>query len=457
MRNDDFFRTLCENMQIGIVVCDRNGILIYVNPAYANFLKVDVSKFIGRHVTELVSNSRMHLVAQSGKAELNWPHEFKGDSTLVHRTPIMRNGKIEMVLGLVLFTKPENLNKIMEKLSVLQSKLKLYEDEIVSLRSTRYTLDNVIGISRGIELVKQEAEKAVRNQLPVLITGESGTGKEMIAQAIHDGSARRLYPFVRVNCAAIPKELFEAELFGYEKGSFTGADIKGKIGKFELAHMGTIFLDEIGDLPLELQPKLLRVLELKEFERVGGNKVVQSDFRLIAATNRDLGKMVKEERFRLDLYYRLNVVPINIPPLRERREDILPLVHHFIEQRKGLVSRKFDKISISSAASALLHNYDWPGNSRELLNVIERTLAALEGDTIQVLDLPLYIQEAEEKEDSLFDHSTSLKYYLQNAEKRVIRKALKQYHGNRNLTAKNLGIHRTLLYKKMKALGISYP
>lgn len=441
-------------MDIGIVVCDREGLLLYVNQAYGRFLKVDPSNYLGRHVTELVPNSRMHLVAQSGKAELNWPHEFRGDSTLVHRTPIMRDGKVDMVLGLVLFTNPENLNKIMEKLSVLQSKLKLYEDEIISLRSTRYTLDNFVGISRGVETVKQESEKAVRNQLPVLITGESGTGKEMIAQAIHDGSVRRLYPFVRVNCAAIPRELFEAELFGYEKGSFTGADRRGKTGKFELAHMGTIFLDEIGDLPLEMQPKLLRVLELKEFEKVGGNRVIQSDFRLIAATNRNLAQMVEEGKFRLDLYYRLNVVPINIPPLRDRREDILPLVHHFIGQKKGLLERDLKNVKLSTAASKALRDYDWPGNSRELLNIVERTLAAMEGEAVQLTDLPYYIQELNEKTADRPGEITNLKAYLQQVEKRAILEALGRHVGNRNKTAESLGIHRTLLYKKMKAHGI---
>ncbi len=368
-----------------------------------------------------------------------------------------RDGKVDIVLGLVLFTSAENVKKIMEKLSVLQSKLKLYEDEIVSLRSTRYTLDNIVGVSKGIGIVKLEAEKAVRNELPVLVTGESGTGKELVAQAIHDGCARRLYPFVRVNCAAIPSELFESELFGYEKGSFTGADAKGRTGKFELAHMGTIFLDEIGDLPLALQPKLLRVLELKEFERVGGNKLIRSDFRLIAATNRDLMEMVREGKFRLDLYYRLNVVPISIPPLRDRREDILPLAHHFIEKKKGLLERKLNKIGVSSAAAKALHDYDWPGNSRELLNIVERTLAAMEGETIQTSDLPYYIQKVEEIESGHYEPTTSLKNYLRNAERKAIREALEAHGGNRNSTSDSLGIHRTLLYKKMKALDIAYP
>lgn len=457
LRNENFFETLCENMDIGIVVCNREGLTAYVNSAYANFLNVQPADFIGKHVTKMVPNSRLHLVAETGKPEINWPHEFKGESILVHRVPIMQEGKVAYVLGLVLFTSAETVNKMAEKLTLLQSKLKLYEDEIVSLRSTRYTLKNIVGVSKGMEIVKQEASKAVTNQLPVLITGESGTGKELVAQAIHDGSVRRLYPFVRVNCAAIPRELFEAELFGYEKGSFTGASNKGKAGKFELAHMGTIFLDEIGDLPLEMQPKLLRVLELREFERVGGNDLKHSDFRLIAATNRNLAQMVEEGNFRLDLYFRLNVVPISIPPLRMRKEDILPLTQHFIQQKSNLLDRKVKAISVNKSAADALREYDWPGNGRELLNIVERTLAALTGETIQVSDLPHYIQKFNDSSGVSPNQSTSLKLYLQNAERKAICGALEAYNGNRNFTAESLGIHRTLLYKKMKALGIDYP
>lgn len=456
-QHEAFFKTLCDNMDIGLVVVDRTGLLVYINDAYARFLDTTSEEFIGKHVTEMVPNSRLHIVAKTGKSEINWPHEFKGESILVHRIPIVENGEVVVVLGLVLFTSAEAINKMAEKLSVLQSKLKLYEDEIVSLRSTRYTFDNIIGVSKEMEIVKQEASKAVSNQLPVLVTGESGTGKELVAQAIHDGSARRLYPFVRVNCAAIPRELFESELFGYEKGSFTGASNKGKAGKFELAHMGTIFLDEIGDLPLEMQPKLLRVLELKEFERIGGNRLKKSDFRLIAATNRDLGKMVENGDFRLDLFFRLNVIPIAIPPLKSRKEDILPLAQHFIQQKQGSLDLKLNNINIDKEASRALREYDWPGNSRELLNVIERILSVLEKNRIEVSNLPYYIQRVDDGESRKISDSKTLKSYLQAAERKAIKETLELFSGNRNLTAENLGIHRTLLYKKMKALSIEYP
>ncbi len=456
LHDETFFKDLCDNMDIGVVVCDRAGTLVYINDAHARFLGVNSKDYIGRHATELIANTRVHIVAETGKPEINWPHEFNRESLLVHRVPILREGKVAYAMGLILFTSADAINKMAEKLTVLQLKLKLYEDEIVSLRSTRYTFDNIVGLSKSMEIVKQEASKALANQLPVMITGESGTGKELVAQAIHDGSARRLYPFIRINCAAIPRELFESELFGYEKGSFTGASGKGKPGKFELAHLGTIFLDEIGDLPLEMQPKLLRVLELKEFERVGGNRLIRSDFRLIAATNRDLAKMVEDGNFRLDLYYRLNVIPITIPPLRARKEDILPLAQHFIQQRKGELARNVKKISIEKEASRALLGYDWPGNSRELLNVVERVLSSLEGVTIKGTDLPYYIQEYDSDGEET-DRSGGLKEYLQSAERKAIRQALEVHAGNRIQTAESLGIHRTLLYKKMKALGINHP
>jgi transcriptional regulator with PAS, ATPase and Fis domain len=202
----------------------------------------------------------------------------------------------------------------------------------MSLRSTRHTLDSIVGESEAIKSLKTEALRAAATLFPVLITGESGTGKELFAQGIHHASPRKLYPFVRINCAAIPRDLLESELFGYEKGAFTGANVEGKAGKFELARHGTVFLDELGDLPLTMQPKLLRVLEDKEFERVGGTSVIRSDFRLIAATNQNLEEMLAERRFRKDLFYRLNVIPLQIPPLRERREDILPLARHYVLQ-----------------------------------------------------------------------------------------------------------------------------
>ena len=328
--------------------------------------------------------------------------------------------------------------------------MKLYEQELINLRSTRYTFDSIVGRSRSIVALKKEALKATANQFPVLITGESGTGKELFAQAIHHASPRKVHPFVRINCAAIPKDLLESELFGYEQGAFTGARSEGKPGKFELAHNGTIFMDEVGDLPVEMQPKLLRVLEEKEFERIGGNKLIRSDFRLIAATNQDLDDMMTNRRFRKDLFYRLNVISLNIPPLRERRGDIVPTARHLLKLmiQEGIVQ----DLKVTPNAEEALKNYDWPGNVRELSNVLERALSSMEGDRIHRHDFPFFLQNASENGSEF--NKTSIKDVQARAEAKAIREALIETGNNKAQAAKLLGIHRTLLYKKMKKYGI---
>jgi transcriptional regulator with PAS, ATPase and Fis domain len=283
-----------------------------------------------------------------------------------------------------------------------------------------------------------------------VITGESGTGKELLAQAIHHASPRRPYPFVRVNCAAIPRDLFESELFGYDKGAFTGARATGKPGKFELAHHGSVFLDEIGDLPLEMQPKLLRVLEEKEFERIGGTQLIKADFRLLAATNHNLEQMLEEDRFRKDLFYRLNVITLNIPPLRERREDIVPITRHLLKriaQDMGIMG-----LSMDPQAEEVLKNYGWPGNVREISNVLERVIPYLERNTIYVHDLPPYLYQ--DQRMPVESRTTSLKSLQGLAEREAIRHALNSTHYNKARAADLLGIHRSLLYKKMKKYNL---
>ena len=446
-----FFKKLVDNMQVGVIVSDHEGIVIYLNETYARFLNIDPSAPIGKHATEVIANSRLHIVAQTGKAEINFPHQFKDTGFLVHRVPIKENGQVIAVLGLVLFDSASTASRLSQKLSYLESKLDLYENELVSLRSTRYTFESIIGNSETMASMKKEALKASGNQLPVLISGESGTGKELFAQAIHHAGSRKLYPFVRINCAAIPRDLLESELFGYEKGAFTGAKTEGKPGKFELAHHGTMFLDEVGDLPIEMQPKILRAIEEKEFERVGSTKMIRSDFRLIAATNQNLEKMVNERNFRKDLYYRLNVISLNILPLRQRRVDIMPLTRHFlkqISQEAALIDFKVDQ----KAEQALL-KYQWPGNARELLNVLERTMSSIEGDTIHLSDLPIYLSRTQ-KNFAETDHSP-LKEVHRIAEKDAIKLALKRADYNKAQAAKILGINRSLLYKKMAKHQIS--
>ena len=448
-----FFKSLLDNMQIGIIVSDAEGILVYINETYARFLNIRIKDSIGKHATEVISNTRLHIVARTGQAEINYPHKFKEIGYLVHRIPIKKNGRIVAVLGLVLFDSATTAVKLAEKLVYLESKLKFAQSELASLYATRYTFDDIIGDSLAMRSLKEEAISAAHNDLPVLITGESGTGKELFAQAIHRESARRAYPFVRVNCAAIPKELFESELFGYEKGAFSGAGPKGKAGKFELAHMGTIFLDEIGDMPLELQPKLLRVLELKEFERVGGNKLISSDFRVITATNQNLEQWMESGRFRRDLYYRLNGIPLDIRPLRTRREDIARLADYLLQRIAG--QGQGEKKSISPAAYKLMERYNWPGNGRELLHVLERTVFSMTGSTIAPPDLPDYLQLPMPSAPQI-EKGTTLKAYLRTAEKFAIEHALAEANQNKTVAAKMLGIHRTLLYRKMQLLGLSH-
>jgi transcriptional regulator with PAS, ATPase and Fis domain len=283
-----------------------------------------------------------------------------------------------------------------------------------------------------------------------LLLGESGTGKELFAHAIHYASDRRPHPFIRLNCAAIPKDLLEAELFGYEPGAFTGAGSKVKPGKFELAHRGSIFLDEISDLPLEMQPKLLRVLEEKEMERLGGTRLTRCDFRLIAATQENLEKCVEEGKFRKDLYYRLNVIPIQIPPLRERKEDILIIADHLIQSLNKDLGTNVTKIS--PEVLNIFENYDWPGNVRELANILERILYSIDGDTIQMKHLPIFLQSVGTASIKL--QPTFLKRLRQDMEKEALIHAIRVSKDNKNRAAKLLGIHRTALYKKMKKLNI---
>ena len=451
LKEKDFFKSILDVMQIGVVVSDADGYVIYSNKTYAQFLNTEIDQIIGKYATDVVENSRLHVVAKTGQAEINYPHKHKGVGYLVHRIPIRQQGKVIAVLGLILFDNASTAVKLSERCSILESKLKNFQEELGTIHRAMYDFDSIVGISQIMNMTKKEAVQAATNDLPVLITGESGTGKELFAQSIHQASARKTFPFVQINCAAIPKDLLESELFGYAKGSFTGASKKGKPGKFEIANMGTIFLDEIGDMPLEMQPKILRILEMKEVERIGSHTVTPSDFRVIAATNQDIESLMKSGLFRRDLYFRLNVVPIHIKPLRDRTEDILPMAYHFIQKIiKGPAGKG---IRILSYAEKALLNYKWPGNGRELLHTMERTLVTTQTQSIDISDLPEYFQYPGTV--PIRDKGAMLNEYLQKAERYAIKQALQEADNNKTITADILGIHRTILYRKMKKLNIA--
>jgi len=321
--------------------------------------------------------------------------------------------------------------------------------------------NEMIGTSSAIKAVQHLIQQVADKPATALILGESGTGKELVAKVIHQCSERAKGPFIPINCAAIPLELLESELFGHEKGAFTGAFI-ARQGRFELAAGGTLFLDEIGDMPMSMQAKLLRVLQERVFERIGGNKLVKADVRIIAATHKNLEQCIAKGSFREDLYYRLNVFPIEIPSLRERREDIVLLIQHFIEKHQAETG---NFIELTSDTVCFLEQYDWPGNVRELFNLIERLLILLPGKTVTVQDLPeSFFRRVRQESKSLTITTTSelvnedkrfdLKEHLAQLELDLIKEALWDSQGIVARAAKKLGLRRTTLVEKIKKYGI---
>jgi formate hydrogenlyase transcriptional activator len=324
---------------------------------------------------------------------------------------------------------------------------KLYLEEEIQ---TAYNFEEIIGHSRALLRVLQEVETVAETDSTVLIYGETGTGKELLARAIHNLSPRRGRTLVKVNCAAIPTGLLESELFGHERGAFTGA-IERRIGRFELANQGTIFLDEVGEVPVELQPKLLRVLQEREFERLGSSRTIHVDVRVVAATNSDLAKMVAEKRFRSDLYYRLNVFPMTLPPLRERPEDIPLLVHFFAHKFAQQMKKPIERIPKESMTA--LTSYNWPGNIRELQNLIERAVILSRGPTLEV---PL--AELKQSAEVVTDRTETMA--LETVEREHILHVLRESNwviGGPTGAAARLGMPRTTLNNKMRKLGISRP
>ena len=437
-----------------IVVVDKNGYITMMNDAYGEMLNIDPRKAIGRHVADVIENTRMHLVAQTGKAEICDMQKIGEHNTVVTRIPIVKDGNITGAVGKVVFRDVKELRGLARKMTSLQSELDFYKEELRKVQGGKYTIDSIVGPSEKIQWLKTSTIRAAKGNSTVLITGESGTGKELFAQAVHYASMRRHGPFIKINCASIPENLLESELFGYEEGAFTGARKGGKPGKFEMASSGTIFLDEIGDMPMPMQAKLLRVLQEREVERVGGTRTIPVDVRVIAATNRDLDAMMGQGSFRQDLFYRLNIITLHIPPLRERPEDIPELCDALLLKINKLL--QFDLDGVSPEAMELLRRYDWPGNVRELENVLERSVNLLD-ETGQILPehLPPMLRRGVVRRETIkTDPVQELAGIMEDAEKQAICDALAAAGGNRSLAAKMLGIHRSGFYQKLSKYQI---
>ncbi len=436
-----------------MVVVDANGIITMMGEDYAKFNGTTVSRAVGLHVTRVIENTRMHIVAHTGVAEMGEKQTIKGRELIVNRIPLMDGDRVVGAYGRVVFKDVEQLYELASKLKVLESKVQYYEKELTQLRGARYTIASIVGSGQAISAAKLEVLRASRTDSTVLVLGETGTGKELFAHAIHAASQRRSGPFIKLNCAAVPADLLESELFGYEEGAFTGAKRGGKPGKFEMAQGGALFLDEIGDMPLAMQVKLLRVLQEREVERVGGTLTRPVDIRIIAATGRSLEDLVNEGSFRKDLYYRIHVIPIRIPPLRERREDIEAIADSFLA-RLSNDTGEF-KRTISPQLMEALESYNWPGNVRELQNVLERAAAMTRGDTLLPEHVPERLLRSIPKLRAGLAPCT-LAHARAEAERKTIVAALAAAAGNKTKAASILQIHRVKLYEKMKRHGIAY-
>lgn len=431
-----------------IVLVDREGYIEELSQPYAEFIGVKKEKVIGAHVTEVIENTRMDVVAKTGVPEIETVQKINGQKMIATRLPILKNRRIIGAFGRVLFKNVMDLNNLYEKINKMETELDLYKMQFGKINTAKYSVNDIIGDSPLMYSLKETIEKISRTNSSVLILGESGTGKELFAHAIHNTSKRARQPFICLNCGTIPADLLESELFGYEEGAFTGARKGGKIGMFQAAHRGTIFLDEIGDLPMPMQVKLLRVLQDKEIKKIGSNLRESIDVRVVAATNKDPYQMVQDNQFRSDLYYRLNVISLRIPALRERKEDIPILAKAFVDkltQKENIIVEE-----ISEGALKYLNHYDWPGNVRELENILERAINFLGNDkVIRAEHLPKRLTGISPEIES-----KSLKHIMEETERIAIVNALLR-HGQKTLAAKALEISRTSLYEKMQKYKIN--
>ena len=447
-------------------VVDREGVLRYMSPVHERFFGIRQGSAVGQHVTEVIENTNLHNVVETGKAEIGVLHEMRGVTRVVTRHPIRNTqGRTVGAIGQIMFKGPEQLQLLSNELTKLKSEVAYYRRELKDLRNRSYGLDQMVGESLAMQRLKQQIVKVAPLDVPVLFTGESGTGKELAAHAIHKLSQRREAAMVMINAAALPATLVESELFGYEAGSFTGAERKGRKGKIEQADGGTLFLDEVGDMPADVQVKLLRVLQDGSFQRVGGNEPRHSNFRLISASNRNFEAMITEGTFRLDLFYRIGGVTIRLPGLRERLEDIpllADLALNEFAERHGQRPKR-----LSADAIEFLRSQRWPGNVRQLMHVVERATIFSESDLIEADDFgflePEPGDEAREVTpvDSRFGdvaqgaaaEQTRVSSAVGQVEEQLIRQAMIRYQGNKKRVATELGISRSYLYKRLAQMG----
>jgi transcriptional regulator with PAS, ATPase and Fis domain len=423
----DILQHLLTDPFDAMTIVDDKAKIVYISPIHEAFFGLKAGEGNGRPVETVIDNTRLHEIVATGKAEV---------------------GEIQRM-----FKGPQQVDELSRRVRALEGELEFYKRETETLKSRAYGLEAIIGSSVAVQRLRSQIIKIASLEIPVLIRGESGTGKELVAHALHHLSPRRDQTMVNVNAAALPPNLVESELFGYEAGAFTGADKKGRKGKFEQANGGTIFLDEIGDMPLEVQAKLLRVLQDRIVERVGGDRPQAVDFRLVSATNKDLEALVENGGFRLDLFYRISPIVIELPPLRERIDDIPALANKFLSDIAYRHARPVPALG-ADAISELMERA-WPGNIRQLQHEIERAFAFSDGATIGVGDLSEMPQRTSKPAKSFaMDEAAprDLHDLVAEIQSEEIRDAIAACKGNKKMAAAKLGISRSFLYKKLAEL-----
>lgn len=492
------------------VIVDRSADIVYLNQSYAALLGITVEAAIGRPVTEVIPGTRMPEILRTQKAEIGhlmtlYDHTQKKNITIAcNRVPIFRDGQLIGAAAVTIIQDVvATVDQLNSELFALRKENEYFRHELKLLRSQPDCLNRIIGHSSALRELKQTISDYAASNLPILITGETGVGKELFARAVHELSPRRLNPYIKINCAAIPAELLESELFGYEAGAFSGASRNGKIGKFELANNGTLLLDEIGEMPMTLQSKLLRVLQEQEIERIGGLKSIRINVRIVCCTNQNLRQLIREKKFRSDLYYRINTVELAIPPLRERREDIPELADFFLRRHNETHQETVE--GLEPEVLSLFRRHSWPGNIRELEHTMERLCTISGGRRIKTEDcgfLRRQILEAEQlaaSAEAAFDTEEttrvsivynrqgtaeaaqgggqqafarssrrvsdraaeetadrdSLMQRIRETEREALVQALLETKGNKAQAARLLGIDRSSLYYKLKKFGLS--
>jgi PAS domain S-box-containing protein len=444
-------KAIMDSAEDLMCISDGSGAKLRISPSAEKLYGTAAQELVGKNVRDLERNgiyfpSATRLAIEK-KARVTVTQVTKSDRKLMVTANPIINGAGEIVRVVSISKDITDLHQLEQELENTKEMMEKYEKELSELRKVNLDDYEIIGNSKAMQGLLQLATKVAAVDSTVLILGESGVGKELVAKLIHGESKRRDGPFIKINCGAIPETLLESELFGYDKGAFTGANREGKPGLMELAHKGTLFLDEIAELPLNLQVKLLRVLQEQEIVRVGGVKPIKVDIRIITATNRDIEQMVEEGTFRRDLYYRLNVVPIPVPPLRERREDIPALVHHFLQRFSQKYSRSRQ---ITPEAMELLFNYSWPGNVRELENIIERIVVTSDSSQITVDDLPAELQHGDRKTKKVVVNGIiPLKMATEAVEEQLIRRAMERYKSTYK-AARALGINQSTVVRKVQ-------